>query len=101
MKRRDRLEDGDERREQDERRGGDVDEEGRRGGVWVLEQRVQGALPWLSNGGEREWVGRGGDGGRAAGEESSELHVELIVVVVVGVGRRCEVSIGSPCGGMR
>lgn len=78
-----------------------MDEEGRRGGVWVLEQRVQRALPWLANGGQRERVGRGGDGGGAAGKESLELHVELIVVVVVGVGRRGEVSVGSPCGGMR
>lgn len=105
MKRRDRLEDGDERRKQDERRGGDVDEEGRGGGVWVLEQRVQGALPWLSNGGEREWVGRGGDGGGAAGEERLQLHVELAIIVgvgvLVGVGRTGEICVGSPCGGMR
>lgn len=105
MERRDRLEDGDERREQDERGGGDVDEEGRRGGVRVLEQSVQRALPWLSNGGEREWVRGGGDGGGAPGKESLKLHVELAIIVgvgvLVGVGRRREISVGSPCGGMR
>lgn len=105
MERRDRLEDGDERREQDERGGGDVDEEGRRGGVRVLEQSVQRALPWLANGGQRERVRRGGDGGGAPGKESLKLHVELAIIVgvgvLVGVGRRGEICVGSPCGGMR
>lgn len=105
VERRDRLEDGDERRKQDERRGGDVDEEGRGGGVWVLEQSVQRALPWLANGGQRERVRRGGDGGGAAGEERLQLHVDLAIIVgvgvLVGIGRRGEICIGSPCGGMR
>lgn len=66
---------------------------------------MQGAFPWLSNGGEREWVRGGGDGGGAAGEERLQLHVDLAIIVgvgvLVGIGRRGEICIGSPCGGMR